>query len=147
MLDLPPASLNLRRHGDSQTVFQWAFLVMAIAFYLAAKAKETPVMPAEVYGDWVTSFQAETWAISLMLASTIYLCGIIINGSWKWSPVLRLIGAGWHTTTLGLFCVGSAQATYGDPFALATAVFGVVHGWFCWLNIMDLRRAVENEPN
>lgn len=101
-------------------------------------------MPAEVYGEWVTSFKAETWAISLMLASFVYLLGIIINGSWKWSPALRLTGAGWHTITLGLFTVGSSAAPYGDPFALATAIFACVHAWFCWLNIMDLRRAVRN---
>lgn len=146
MLDLPPASLNLRRHGDSQTVFQWAFLVMAVGSYIAAKMKDTPVMPAEVYGEWVTSFPAESWATSLMLASAVYLAGIMINGTWKWSPALRLTGAAWHTITLGMFSIGSAEAQFGDLFSLATAIFAAIHAWFCWLNIMDLRRAVENEP-
>jgi hypothetical protein len=108
--------------------------------------KDTPVMPAEVYGVWVTSFPAESWATSLMLASAVYLAGIMINGTWKWSPLLRLTGAAWHTITLGMFSVGSAQAQFGDLFSLATAIFAAIHAWFCWLNIMDLRRAVENEP-
>lgn len=147
MLDLPPASLNLRRHGDSQTVLQLFFLALAVLCYIAAKAKHSPVMPAEVYGEWVTSYPAENWAVSLMLASAVYLAGILINGTWKWSPALRLIGAAWHTITLGMFSIGSSEAQFGDVFSLATALLMGINGWFCWLNIMDLRRAVQNDPS
>ncbi len=144
MLDLPPASLNLRKHGDSQSVTQWWLLAMSVGSYVAAKMNDGPVMPHEVYGEWATSFPAENWAVWLMLASFVYLIGIILNGSWRWSPLLRLIGAAWHMLTLGLFCISAMTAQFGDLFSLATGILTVLHGWFCWLNIMDLRRAVRN---
>jgi hypothetical protein len=144
VLNLPPASLNLRLHGDSQAVTQWWLLAMSIGSYVAAKLSDDPVMPGIIYGDWATSFPAESWAVWLMLAGFIYLAGILINGAWRWSPALRLIGAAWQMMTLGLFSVSAFTAQFGDLFSLATAILTVLHGWFCWLNIMDLRRAVRN---
>ena len=117
---------------------------MAVGSYIAAKLNDGPVMPHEVYGVWATSIPAEQWALSLMLASAFYLVGIVVNGGWRWSSALRLIGAAWHTITLGLFSVSAFSAQFGDLFSLATMILSVLHGWFCWLNIMDLRRAVRN---
>lgn len=140
---LPPSSLNLRRHGDSQTVLQGAFLLLSILFFIAAKLKDSPLMPAEVYGEWVVSIPAEAWAISIMLASVIYILGIIVNGNWRWSPLLRLIGAGWQILTLGAFTIGSGAAAYGDSFALGCLVFGLVHAMFFVWNVGDLWRAIK----
>lgn len=144
LLDLPPASLNLRRHGDSQSKTQIAFLVIAIGFWIGAKLKDSPVMPAAVYGEWVVSFPAEWWAASIMLASAIYLSGILINGAWRWSPLLRLSGALWHIVTLTAFVIGASSAEYGDFLTISCGVFAVKHGWFAWLNAGDLCRAVRN---
>ncbi len=140
---LPPSSHNLRKHGDSQAVVQAAFLLLSILFFIAAKLKDSPVMPAEVYGEWVVSIDAEAWAVSIMLASVVYILGIIVNGNWRWSPLLRLIGAGWHVLTLGAFTVGSGAATYGDSFALGCLVFALVHLFFCYWNASDLWRAIK----
>lgn len=137
-----PHSINLKRHGDSQSVVQYAFLALSFFFLLAAFASPDPVMPAEVYGEWVVSFPAEAWAISIFLASSVYLMGISINGASLFSPFLRLAGAGWHAVTLSAFCVGSFGAKYGDFFALSTGVFALVHVWFVTLNIADAARAV-----
>ena len=117
---------------------------MSIGSYVAAKISNDPVMPGIIYGDWATSFPAESWAVWLMLAGFIYLAGILINGAWRWSPALRLVGAAWQMMTLGLFSVSAFTAQFGDLFSLATAILTALHGWFCWLNIMDLRRAVRN---
>lgn len=132
-------SPNLRRHGDSQEVLQWAFLVLAFGFWAAAKAQDDPIMPAAVYGEWVVSIDAEIWAGSIMLAAGLFLLGIIINGRWKWSPALRLAGATWHVVTLGVFSISAASAQYGDFMTLAAGVFCGVHAWFAALNICDLR--------
>lgn len=139
----PPSSYNLRKHGDSQTVMQEAFLLLAILFFVAAKLKDTPVMPAAVYGEWVVSIDAEAWAVSIMLASVVYIVGIVVNGNWRWSPALRLIGAVWHVFTLGAFTIGCSPAAYGDSFALGCAVFGLVHLRFAWWNMCDLWRAIK----
>ena len=136
-------SPNLRRHGDSQEVLQWAFLVLAFGFWAAAKAKESPIMPSEVYGAWVVSIDAEIWAGSIMLAASLFLMGIIINGRWRWSPLLRLCGALWHVGTLGIFAISAAGSEYGDFMTLAAGVFCGVHAWFFALNLADFRWALK----
>jgi hypothetical protein len=140
---LPPSSHNLRKHGDSQQVVQEAFLLLAVLFFVAAKLKDGPVMPEAIYGEWVVSIDAEAWAVSIMLASVVYLVGIIINGNWRWSPAFRLIGATWHVFTLGAFTVGSGAALYGDSFALGCFVFALVHLRFAYWNMCDLWRAIK----
>ena len=138
----PYVSTNLKRHGDSQTVVQVAFLGMAVAYYVAAKQTTEPLMPANVYGEWVVSFPAEWWAISLMFASALFLAGIRINGHWRWSPALRFAGAGWHFITLTAFCVGASGAADGDFFMLSTGTFAIVHFVFLWWNARDLAAAI-----
>lgn len=139
----PPVSINLRKHGDSQLVFELMMLGIATMFWLAAKAKSGPVMPASVYGEWVTSFDAEVWAGSIMLASFVFLAGIIINGEWRWSPVLRFIGSLWQVTTLSAFAIGSFGAQYGDPVVMMSAGACFPHVWFVWLNWGDMMRATQ----
>lgn len=140
-LFLPPWSLNLRKHGDSQIVVQCAALALAILFHLSATIQEKQIMPAEVYGEWITHYPAEWWARSIMGASTVYLLGIMVNGSWRWSPALRVVGATWHVIVLSAFVLGAWGTTYGDFFVLICAVFGAMHIVFlCW-NLGDLARA------
>ena len=139
---LPPASKNLRLHGDSQTVYQKMMLGMALAFWVAAKIMEGPVMNPALYGEFVTQYPAEYWAASLMLASAVYLAGIIINGNWRWSPALRLTGALWHCVTLAMFSYGGMSAADGQPMMIWGGCALGVHAWFALLNIGDLWRAV-----
>lgn len=134
-------SPNLKRHGDSQEVVQWAFLAIAAAFWIAAITREGPVMRPETYGDIVVTLPAVFWAGSLMLASAMHLLGIIINGRWRWSPALRLGGSIWHSSTLIAFSCGAITAPYGENLAISAGVFAVVHIWFAALNARDLRIA------
>lgn len=141
---VPPASRNLRRHGDSQTVVQLAFFGMSLAFWAAAKLREAPVMDERIYGKIVGAYPAELWATSIMLASGLYLSGIIINGSWRWSAALRLIGAAWHGATLSLFTCGGATAEYGDPIMIwGGTALGMHVAFICW-NVGDFTRAVRH---
>lgn len=141
---LPPASKNLRRHGDSQTVFQIMLLGMALVFWIFAKVKSGPIMDAEIYGAFVTRYPAEWWAASLMLASGGYLAGILINGNWRWSPALRLIGALWHVVTMSMFVIGGMHAPHGDVIMIWGASILIVHLFFAAWNATDLGRAVQN---
>lgn len=134
-------SPNLRRHGDSQEVTQWAFLAISAAFWAAALLQDGPVMRPQTYGPWIVTWPTQWWAGSLMLASATFLLGIIINGRWRWSPLLRLIGAAWHSTTLGIFCAGGIVAPYGENLAISSGVFCAVHLWFAAMNAADLRQA------
>ncbi|MDZ7906411.1 MAG: hypothetical protein U5N55_11995 [Cypionkella sp.] len=137
----PPVSLKLKAHGDSQLVVSYAFLGLALLFWIAARANDDPIMPAIVYGEFVTSLPAEVWAAALMIASTIHILGIVINGEWRWSPVLRFIGATAHCATLSLFTLTSFAAPYGDFFALGCGVFALVYAVFMWWNWCDIRQA------
>lgn len=133
----PRASRNLRRHGNAQITHQYALLAMSFAFWARAVSTTDPVMSPDVYGYWVTSFAAEFWAASIMLACAVYIAGIYINGNWRWSPVLRLFGAGWHVFTMGAFCVGAASVGH-DAMMMISATFCGLHIWFTAINFSDL---------
>jgi hypothetical protein len=135
----PYLSPNLRRHHDSQFVVQCMMLGISVAFWIAAKASHDPVMDARTYGEWVVGIDAEIWAASIMLASFVFLMGIVINGEWRHSPIMRFIGAAWHVLTLGAFCVGSFGAPFGDPILIMSGGAFCVHLWFAWINWKDLR--------
>lgn len=138
---LPPWSKNLRKHGDSQLVMQLCTFALSVLFYLSAVTQEGAIMPAEVYGEWVTRYPAEWWALLIMGASTVYLVGIVINGHWRWSPLFRTVGAGVHVTVMAAFVRGAFGATYGDFFVLICLVMGAAHAVFLAWNITDLARA------
>lgn len=138
---LPPWSKNLRKHGDSQLVFQWCNLGFSGLFFLSSVFSPDPVMPAEVYGEWVTQFPAEWWAGLIFAASVVYMVGIVINGHWRWSPLFRTIGAAVHLTVMAAFVRGAAGAVYGDFFVLICLIMGIAHAVFLAWNITDLARA------
>lgn len=122
----------LRRHRGEQVAFAWTLLLIAVLFYARAVTTDEYVMPPGVYGEWVTSFPAEWWALSLMGASAAWIVGIVINGHWRWSPCLRLLGTGWHIVTLALFVFGAADA--GADFMIllslgAACAVAVMFGW------------------
>ncbi len=142
--DFAPWSQNLRRHGDSQTQVQQAFLGMGVVFWIVAKRSDEPVMSAAVYGDLIGGYPAELWAASVMLASTVYLAGIIINGAWRWSAALRLAGASWHVFTLALFAWGGANAPEGKHLVIWALVALYLHVRFTIWNIGDFARAVRS---
>ena len=117
-------------------------MILSIMFFAGAKLRDKPVMPAEVYGAWVTEFPAEWWAQAVMAASTIYLVGIFINGHWRWSPVLRVLGCVLHVIVMSAFVRGASDAIYGDFFVMICAVIGGAHMWFLAWNLGDLARAM-----
>ena len=133
----PRASRNLRRHGGAQMTYQVPLLAMSFLFWIQAVLSDDPVMTPDMYGFWVTQFQAEVWAVSIMLASTIYISGILINGNWRWSPVLRFLGAMWHVFTMGAFAWGAISVGNNAMFAISLT-FTSVHVWFSMLNASDL---------
>jgi hypothetical protein len=141
-LSFAPWSQNLRKHGDSQTQVQIAFLLMGIAFWVMAKSTDEPIMSSRAYGDLIGSYPAELWAASVMLASAVYLAGIIINGIWRGSAILRLIGALWHVITLSLFAWGGFHAPEGKHLFAWSAVALFLHGRFLIWNLGDFARAI-----
>lgn len=145
ILDCAPASYNLRRYGAVQLFIQAHFFAMGCVFWIVAKAIEIPVMSEAVYGEFIGSFPAEWWAGSVIAASGLYLGGIIINGNWRWSVCLRLIGALWHVLTLGAFAHGGATAPEGLHLLIWACVALSMHCILLWWNLGDFARAVRSE--
>ena len=137
----PRASRNLRRHGNGQLWFQFPLLAMSFAFWALAVTTDDPVMTPVMYGHWVTSFPSEFWALSIMAAATIFIAGILINGNWRWSPSLRLLGASWHVFTMGAFALGALSVGNNAMMAISTTFAGV-HLCFVGLNFTDLIGAI-----
>ena len=145
MLTCAPASQNLRRYGNVQVFVQAHFLVMGIAFWFVAKKLDVAVMSTRVYGEVIGRYPAEWWAGSIILASGIFLAGIIINGNWRWSVCLRLIGAAWHVLTLSAFAHGGATAPEGMHLLIWACVALSMHVFLLWWNLGDFARAVRSE--
>ena len=68
--------------------------------------------------------------------------GIVINGNWRWSAALRLLGAIWHVMTMALFVSGGIGAKHGDVIMIWGASILAVHLFFVAWNAGDLWRAV-----
>lgn len=136
-----PKSPNLRLHGDSQLVVQVGMFALGVAFWVAGTVMDRPVMDELAYGDVITRYHAEWWAVSILVASTVYLLGIIINGDWRHSPLLRIAGATWHVLTLSAFAWGGWHAPSGMHLAIFTTDLVAVHLLFLWWNVTDYLRA------
>lgn len=120
---------------------QWRFCLRIFAcgllFYVAAKVWPD-AMPVQVYGQMAYDIAAETWALGFMSASGMVAYGVHINGRWRWSPVLRIVG---YMILLMMFAflVGSA---FHAPFGAVVVIFGglffvpMVIG-FLRINLMD----------
>jgi hypothetical protein len=134
----PYASRNLIKHDDSQEVVQIVFILIACLFWAASALTTEPMMPANVYGDYVVTINASVWAFGIAAACTLYLVGIYINGSWRWSPALRLTGALAHGSILSLFSISASTAADGDFLVVAAGVFAGLYAWFAFLNLSDL---------
>jgi hypothetical protein len=123
----PPVAPMLRRYRSLQLGWCLPFLAISSLFWAGAHFSDEPMMPAEVYGEWVVSSPAEWWALSIMAGCASWLVGILINGDWRWSPFLRLIGTTWQVCTLGAFAIGSIGTQFGEIVSTGGAVFAVAH--------------------
>lgn len=145
MMDNSP-SKNLRKYGDHQLTVQVILAAIGFWFCIAAAIKTADVMNPAIYGPIITSVKAGYWAWPIFVTSLIYILGILINGNWRWSPVLRLFGSIFHVITLGAFATFSLTAmsasNYTEPFPAAAAVTCGFNIWFVCLNLGDTLRAI-----
>lgn len=109
-----------------------------VLFYLWS-AMRPDAMSAEVYGQIAIDIADHVWALGYMSASGLVLYGVVINGRWKWSPILRLLG---FFALLFLFLVLVISALTA-PFGSVVAIFGGLFFIpeilnFIRVNIMDM---------
>lgn len=135
-------SLNLRRYGQMQLGVQVISGIVWAMLCAAAGITTDYVMSPEIYGEAVTSVKAEVWTYPLLIACLTYIFGIFINGNWRWSPFLRLMGSGVQFVLLSLFGVMSFNRDSIDPFTVACFALSAFLLWCIFLNAGDAKRAV-----
>jgi len=78
----------------------------------------------------------------LSISGLIHMAGVRINGSWRWSPVLRLIGMLGHLGGIGsLWVIGEITAkSAGYTYGFLTGCLVMV----VWMIVLDVVRAAKN---
>lgn len=126
-----PSSRNLRKFGQIHWFVWFAFLALAAEFWTAGRLLDDEVMDTATYGDFITRWPAEMWAGAIEAGLAVGGVGMIINGSWRWSPVLRLVGAIWNVTILVAMIISAWHAANGLALVLwGTIAIGM---WLCLL--------------
>lgn len=133
------SSKYLKEYGQVQEFCALFFFAIGAVSYVAALVSRFALLPAEVYGDFVTSIPAWVWAAALMAGSSVYYLGIQINGH---APVvsssLRLAGAVSHMATLLFFVIGAAVTAGAEFFVISCSAFVCVFAVFAGMNLLDL---------
>ena len=138
------ASKNIRQWGDHQLTLAVLLLWGAMYFTYIALATTEIVMSPEIYGEWVTGFQAEYWSIPMFMGSALHIAGIKINGRWRWSPLVRVAGCLLSSVMLVAFAAGAMGASMGDPVFAFGSIFAIFYVWFTVLNMGDLARSIKS---
>lgn len=79
------------QHRAAQWRFCWRMFWSAVTFWIGI-GFFPQAMTGQVYGRMAVAFEAEGWAAALAGAALLTLFGISINGAWRWSPLLRIVG-------------------------------------------------------
>lgn len=89
----------------------------------------------------MVGIEASIYGYLVLAAGVIHAAGTWINGSWRWSPALRVLGMTQHAMAVGVLCYegissgSSAGFAYG---ALLLLLVGVIYS-----EIEDLRFALQ----
>lgn len=87
---------------------------------LACLMPQVAMSPA-LYGDFLEIMPESAWGALYFISGSLILAGIIINGRWRRSPVLRMIGA------LGSAMLLSMLAGFLSSGSNATSLAGVAY--------------------
>ena len=135
---MPWRSPMLKRSGWLQGGFGLFNLAVGMMFYGFARVVDTAVMEPTVYGELVTGVPAEWWAEAIMAAQTLLMLGVIINGAWRWSPILRVLGSFASIGIFGSFTLSAVTAVHGDFFVLCCGAMAVTYMVLFVFNVFDL---------
>ena len=83
------------------------------------------------------------WFVHILVASIIHMIGVKINGHWRWSPFVRLIGSSINAVFFCLFIGGYTIEQFGPLEVAFGSGFAIMYIWFIMLNIGDTVRAVK----
>lgn len=107
---------------------QWSFalrmLTCGFLFFIASSVWPE-AMPEDVYGSMAYDIDAETWSLGFMAASGLLIYGVLINGRWRWSPVLRIAGLSMLLAMFVYLVVSALHAPYGSVIVIFGGLFFV----------------------
>lgn len=134
-------AFKLSQHKSAQVAFSALALFYGFAFFGAAIAGWN-AMPPQQFGELAVSGEVEAWAGLQLSASVILALGLLINGRWRWSAGLRMLGAGAITLICGILSYSAFTAPEGVAFTIYCAGFAVLGLTVTWWNLVDLRSAM-----
>lgn len=132
------ASKNLREFGQYQLGFTGVILWGALYLMYIMLGDNITERLQNILG--IRSIALD---VILIFASLIYIAGIKINGRWRWSPVLRVVGSALNSLVLFFVVAGVTVAGNGDPIVAFGSGLAIMNSWFVVLNCGDLIRAIK----
>jgi len=134
-------AFKLARHKGAQTAFAALALFYGFAFFAFAIAG-FQAMASDTYGDAAVAGEVEAWAGLQLSGAMMLTIGLLINGRWRWSAVLRFAGAGTVAALCVVLALSAISAPAGWPIALYCAGFGGYGALVAWWGLVDLRAAM-----
>lgn len=131
-----PISPMVKRRGVAMLDYSALSFGIGMLFWMVAKWKDAAIMDPKMYGEVATGIPAEWWAGAIMAFSSLTIVGIIINGHWKWSPVLRFIGMFFGFVVYSTFAWSAWGAM--DAFTLICAPAAALFLWYTILCAVDM---------
>lgn len=134
-------AFKFSRHKSAQIAFGALALYYGFAFFGAAIFGWDAMRPDQL-GELAVSGEVEAWAGLQLSASVILALGLLINGRWRWSAGLRMLGTGFITLICAILSYSAATAPAGTAFMIHCAGFSVFGAVVTWWNLVDLRSAM-----
>lgn len=128
----------LMQRRNEQWGFCWGVFAAACLF-MAGTFLSPNSMGQSLYGPYAQAIEAEAWAAGYIGASLLSIYGILINGRWRWSPMIRTAGFAVMSGMFG-FLGFSAWAGAADGVVVWAFTFGFFLPQslrFLFLNIRD----------
>lgn len=131
----------MSRRREGQIDFALTFFMAAIVFWISVQVG-TFQMDASVYGAAVVAIPAELWSGLILFANATWLFGLYINGRWRWSPFVRLLGIVSNLLFFSIFTLASKPGATGDTVTIFSAVFALMTIRYTVLTLRECVSAV-----
>lgn len=134
-------SFKLSRHKSAQSAFSILALFYGFSFFGAAIAGWDAMQPDQ-FGALAVEGEVEAWAGLQLCASVVLALGLLVNGRWRWSAGLRMVGAGIISALCSVLAYSASTASEGVAFFIYCTGFATFGSVVTWWNLVDLRSAM-----
>ena len=132
---------KLARHKGVHVAFAAMALFYGFAFFTLAAVGINLMFPQQ-FGELAVSGEVEAWAGMQLCGSLFMAFGLLINGRWRWSPALRLVGSVIVAALTSVLAYSASTATEGAAFMVYCSGFSAL-GWFVsFCALVDFRAAL-----